>query len=94
MDIGRLIATLGMDNQPFLQGVQEAERRMQTSSEQMKRSAQKVGDRWQEQGKRMQKVGKQMSLYLTTPLTLAGGLMLNTASKFEKIHESGGGHFR
>lgn len=84
MDIGRLIASLGLDNQEFLRGIQEAERRMKTSAGQMAQAAQQVGDRWEAQGKRMQKLGKSMSLYLTTPLTLAGGLMLNTAVKFEK----------
>lgn len=83
MDIGRLIASLSLENQEFLRGVQEAERRMKTSASEMQRAATAVGDRWQEQGRRMQKVGKSMSLYLTTPLTLIGGLMTSTAMKFE-----------
>lgn len=84
MNIGRLIASLGLDNREFVRGMQEAERQMQTSSAQMQSSMQRVGESMQKTGRQMKSVGKSMSMYITAPLTLLGGLMLNTAAKFEK----------
>ena len=84
MDIGKLIASLGLDNREFLQGIREAESRMQTSSAQMERSLTQVGDRMEQVGKKMQSVGKKMSMALTLPLTALGGMMAKTAASFEK----------
>jgi TP901 family phage tail tape measure protein len=79
MNIGQLIATMGVDTA----GLAQARRDMDRLETDMTRKVNSINARMQTIGKTAQKAGRQMSMYLTLPLTLAGGAAFKLYKDFD-----------
>jgi hypothetical protein len=80
MNIGELIATLGIDTKQLDHAYSD----MEKFERQIDSSVKKINERLDTIGKQMQKVGKNMTRYLTLPITVAGGFAFKMASDMEE----------
>lgn len=80
MNIGELIATLGVDTKQLDRAYQD----VQKFERQVDSSVKRINKRLDTIGKQMQKVGKNMTRYLTLPITVASGFAFKMASDMEE----------
>lgn len=79
MNIGTLIATLGVDTM----GLHRAKMEMQKFETQMQASTARINAQLRTTGKSMQMVGRSMTKYMTLPLALIGGAAFKMSMDFE-----------
>jgi TP901 family phage tail tape measure protein len=79
MNIGQLIATLGVDASDLYTGQQELLKFQKTAEQSMAATSKSI----EEMGKTVEKVGKNMSIYITAPLTLLAGSSAKLQSSYE-----------
>lgn len=79
MNIGELVATLGVDTK----GLAEAQVQMERFEEKVVASVTKINDKLMSVGDNMKAIGNSMSKYVTTPMLIHGGVMLKMYTSFE-----------
>lgn len=79
MNIGSLIAGLGVDTA----GLMQAERDMERMRRKFDHTTKMINARLQTTGRAMKRFGRSWSMYVTLPLTLAGGAAAKMAMQFE-----------
>jgi TP901 family phage tail tape measure protein len=79
MNIGELIATMGVDTTGLIQ----ARRDMDRLEQNVEKRVNSINARMQTIGKAAQRAGKNMTRYLTLPLTLAGGAAFKLYKDFD-----------
>lgn len=79
MNIGELTATLGVNTA----GLDEAQRRMKQFGSSVDDQTRSINQRMKVIGSSMKQTGKQMSMYVTGPLSIMGGVSTKTFADFE-----------
>lgn len=83
VNVGALIASLGMDLSEFEKGLKQAKKEMDDTKTEMKKSWAQVGQSIDQVGQKIKKVGGDITKYVTVPLGLLGGAALKLEMDFE-----------
>lgn len=90
VNIGALVASLGMDISEFKKGLKEAEKEMQKANETLSNGTQQVGmdiekvsQKFAALGTRLKRIGRDMSTYVTAPLAAVGVAAVKAEADFE-----------
>jgi len=84
LDIGKLIASLGLDPREFNRAMKQVEQQMNQANKIMTQSTRKWQDQFRDVGRQMQRVGKQMTMFITLPMIGAGVGAFKMQKDFEK----------
>ncbi|MFP4019635.1 MAG: phage tail tape measure protein, partial [Bacteroidales bacterium] len=84
VNVGALVASLGMDTKEFEKALKNAKRSVDEAEENMSSKMKDIGKSMDKAGQSMQKFGRNLTQYVTLPLGTASGAALKLEKDFEK----------